>query len=194
MEKHTGDYIMKAVTLKAIRAHTPCAPSWKKLLVSLNKTKADDTEVGLEYILDLLGLDDALWALRALPESDDAVRLLVCDLVAPAMKYSDDPRPAEAVRIAREYASGNASLGELDTARYAARASARYAAWATARYVAWAAAGAAAGAGAPAWAAVWASAQWAGWAVAGAEASDAAHAAARKDQSRIFRDWLRSDT
>ena len=110
-----------AVTLKGIRKHSPCQESWTKLLASLGKTKAEETPVDLEYILDLLGLDDALWALRALPESMDSdVRLLVCDLVEPALKHTDDPRPARAVETARRYALGYATEEDLDAARAAA--------------------------------------------------------------------------
>ena len=151
---------MKTVTLYAIRAHKPCVESWETLLASLGKTRADDTKVSIEYILDLLGLDDALWALRALPESQDSsIRLLLCDLVEPALQYTDDPRPAEAVRVAREYAFGNATSDSLEAARDAAR----YAA---------------------------SDAEQAAEDAAGATAC----AAARKDQERIFRDWLRSES
>jgi len=181
---------MKTVTLKAIRAHKPCIESWEKLLASLGKTRADNTEVSLEYILDLLGLDDAMWALRALPESqDNIVRLLLCNLVEPAMKYTNDPRIANAIRVAREYARGAASLDSLEAARYAAR----YAAWAAAgtRDAGWDAAGAAAWAAAGT--AVWAAASDAERAAADAAGATAC-AAARKDQERIFRDWLRSES
>jgi len=188
---------MKTVTLKAIRKHKHRVESWEILLSSLDKTKADDTKVSLEYILDLLGLDDALWALRALPESQDSsVRLLVCDLVTPAMKYTNDPRLAEAIRVAREYALGNATSDSLE----AARAAAGSAAWSTtlpaAGSAAWAAARAAA------WSVVWAAARAAAWSVARAAAEDVPGSAtwamaedvARKDQERIFRDWLRSES
>ena len=200
---------MKTVTLKAIRKHEPCVESWEILLSSLDKTKADDTKVSLKYILDLLGLDDALWALRALPESQDSsVRLLVCDLVEPAMKYSDDPRPAEAIRVAREYARGNATSDSLEAAGSAARAAARVAAGSTALpaagSAAWAAAESAARAavgsavGSAARAAALAAAGSAAWSVAGSVAGSATWAmaedVARKDQERIFRDWLRGDS
>ena len=117
---------MRSVTLSAIRKHSPCAESWEKLLRHLGKTRADETEVPLVEILDLLGLDDCLWALRALPPEDDAaVRLLVCDLVEPALQYTDDPRPRQAVETARRYAHGEATAGELSSAGAAARAAAR---------------------------------------------------------------------
>lgn len=210
---------MKTVTLKAIRKYTPCSPSWETLLASLGKSKADYTEVSLEYILDLLGLDDALWALRALPRSQESsVRLLVSDMVAPALEYTDDPRIAEAIRVAREYARGAASLDELDAARASASDAcdavlkvscdaardagfnvAKAATWATVRnavrYVAFDAAWAAAGA------AVWDAARAEAEAGAGAGVCATARAVAgtaelnaAKKQEHIFRDWLRSES
>ena len=62
-------------TLNAIRAHDPCAEGWKKLLAYLGKTKADDEQLSLLTILDSNGIDDALWALRAV-EGHDREKLL----------------------------------------------------------------------------------------------------------------------
>jgi len=188
-------------TLNAIRECGPCKGSWAQLLESLGKTKADDTEVSLTYILDLLGLDDALWALRALPDDyDAAVRLLVCDLVEPALQYADDPRPAKAVQMSRGFVFGSVSRDELDAARDAAQA----AAWAGAQAAAQAAALAAArdAAQAAAQAAALAAAQAA--ALAGARAAAlagalaaalaAAWAAARAEQETILRTWLEGES
>lgn len=114
--KHT------TVTLNAIRKHRPCESSWKELLRHLGKTQADDTAVPLLTILDLLGLDACLWALRVLPpEADSEVRLLVCDLVEPALKYTTDPRPAKTLQVARRYARGQATDAELLAAWASAR-------------------------------------------------------------------------
>ena len=54
------------ITLKQIRDNKnekPCEDSWTKLLKSYGKTKADDTVVTCEYLLDTLGVDDALWVI-----------------------------------------------------------------------------------------------------------------------------------
>ena len=131
------------VTLNAIRAHRPCRSGWEKLLCHLGKTAADDEPLDLLTVLDSNGLDDALWCLRALgPEHDNAVRLLVCDLVEPAMRFvpPGETLPQEALRVARAFARGQATAGELAAAWAAARA----AAWAAADAAAWAAADAAA--------------------------------------------------
>ena len=108
------------VTLNDMRAHTPCEGSWRKLLDSLGKTQADDTPVSLRHIYDLLGLHDALWALRALPERyDGPIRLLACDFAEFALP---DLRPVEVIRVARAYAVGQATDAELNLAADAAMA------------------------------------------------------------------------
>ena len=107
----------------------------------------------------------------------------------------NDHRPAEAIRVARLYANGEASDEQRrsrDAAWAAAEAAAGTAAWAAAeaaaRDAAWAAAWAAArdAAGDAAWAAAGAAARAAAWAAAWAAAGDAARDAAWAKYSR----WL----
>ena len=140
----------------------------------------DTTPIPLTVALETNGLDDALWALRAvLPEEektrDRLARLLACDYaehVLPMFEkhYPTDKRPKMAMEVARRYALGNASKEELSAAWAAAWA----AAGDTAGAAVWAAAGNAAGAAAwaaagdAAGAAVWAAAGAADWAAAGA--------------------------
>ena len=50
-------------TLNEIRAEAPCREGWEKLLAGLGKTKADDEPLELLTILEINGLDDALWCL-----------------------------------------------------------------------------------------------------------------------------------
>ncbi|MDH5645207.1 MAG: hypothetical protein OEZ01_04325 [Candidatus Heimdallarchaeota archaeon] len=57
--------MMKTTTLDNIREHSPCQPSWGKLLKSLGKAKADDEPLTYLHILETLGLDDAIWCMRA---------------------------------------------------------------------------------------------------------------------------------
>ena len=165
------------VTLHDIRAHDPCKYSWRKLLDSLGKTQADDTPVPLRYIHGLLGLDDALWALRALPEQyHGPIRLLTCDFAESVVHLTDDPESAEVIRVARAYAVGRATEAELDATRAAARA-----AWATkskaGKAAAWAAEGAAQEA---ATAVAWAAVRAASWAATGTTI----------DTGAIFLRWL----
>ena len=54
------------ITLKQIRDNKnqkPCEDSWTKLLKSYGKTKADDTVVTCEYLLETLDIDDTLWVI-----------------------------------------------------------------------------------------------------------------------------------
>jgi len=182
------------ITLNAIRKHDPCERSWKHLLKSMGKTEADDTPVSLIYILDLLGLGDALWALRCLPEEfESPVRLLACDFAESALKYTDDPRPAEVIRVARLYAVGQATEKDLAAAREAALAAAWGALWAAlwdaAGAAVWAAAreAALAAAGGASWAALW---DAAGDARDAGDAARDAGDAAKLKQEEIFRKWL----
>ncbi len=157
-------------TLNQIRKHNPCEYSWKKLLQSFGKTEADDTEVSIKYILDLLDIKDAIWALRAVEGHDREIRLFACECAESVLhifeeKYPDDKRPRNAIEVARRYANSEASEEEL--------AAAWDAAWAAAR-----AAGDAADAATwAAWDAAWAAA-WAAGAAAWDAADDAAGAAA----------------
>jgi len=144
-------------TLNAIRAHSPCADGWSKLLRHLGKTQADDEPLDLRTILDSNGFDDALWCLRAVPNCDREARLFAVWCARQVQHLMTDPRSIAALDVAERRAHGKATDAELAAA--------------------WAAAGAAARAAAcdAAWAAAWAAACDA----ARAAACDAARAAAR---------------
>ena len=134
-------------TLNLLRAQSPCADGWAKLLKHLGKTGPDDEPLTLTVILKSNGLDDALWALRAVvPEQaedrDREERLLACDYAEAVLpifeaRFSGDARCRACILTARLFAVGRATQAELD------------AAWAAA----WAARDARDAAGAAAWAA-----------------------------------------
>lgn len=173
------------LTLRDIRRHGPCEDGWRKLLEHLGKTKADNDPLSLAVILDSNGLDDTLWCLRALPEDmDNAVRLLACDLVEPAMAFTVDERPAEALRVARAFARGEATCKELEASRDAAWDAAWEAGMSASRVAARAAAGAASWAARGAREAAWDAAGAAAWAAR--EAREAAWDA----QAVIFCKWI----
>ena len=166
-------------TLKQIRAHRPCVDGWEKLLAHLGKTKADNEPLAILTILESNGLDDALWALRAVEGKDCEIRLMACDFAESVLGlfeegHPDDKRPREAIETARKFAKGKATKDELRAA--------------------WAAAGAAADAAWVARDAVWAEV-WAAWAAAGAAADpawvarDAVWAAVRAKQEGILRKY-----
>lgn len=170
-------------TLNAIRACHPCSDGWQKLLHYLGKTKADDETLSISTILESNGLDDALWALKALPpEHDNAVRLLACDFAERALCFvpESEGRPKQAIEVSRRFARGKASLKELEVAKASALAAAAAqeeelmeASWAKAATRA-------------------AEARAASWAARAAAATEPALtlAAERAEQERLFRAWL----
>ena len=163
-------------TLNKIRAHSPCASGWSKLLGNLGKTKADDEPLAITTILESNGLDDALWCLRAVDGHQREMRLYAVDCARSVQHLMNDPRSVAALDVAERHADGLATDAELAAAWAAAWAAAGDAAWDAAGDAAWDAAGAAA------WAAAWAAAGDA----AGAAAWAAAWAAAGDVQATLF--------
>ena len=159
-------------TLNKIRAHSPCAGGWSKLLRHLGKTQADDEPLAFATILDSNGLDDALWCLRAVDGHEREMRLYAVWCARRVQHLMTDPRSLAALDVAERRANGQATDAELSAARAAAGA----AAWAAAGAAAWDAAGAAA----------WAAARVATWDAAGAAARDAARAAQTTEFRRVF--------
>lgn len=64
---------MKTSLLKA-RELGPCAPGYKKMLVALNKTQADDEPVDMVDVFDNNGFEDALWTLRTVVGHDEVMQ------------------------------------------------------------------------------------------------------------------------
>ena len=176
-------------TLNKIRAQSPCALGWSKLLGNLGKTKADDEPLAITTILDSNGLDDALWCLRAVEGHQREMRLYAVDCARSVQHLMKDPRIIAALYVAERHADGLATDAELDAAWAAAwdaaRAAARAAAWDAARDAAWYAAWAAARAAA--WDAAWGAARAAAWDDAWDAAGDAARAAAKNIQADLLR-------
>ena len=151
-------------TLRQIFGKGPCGiepntdgslKGWLRLLYYLGKTEADDEPLSLLAILASNGLDDALWALRAVDGYDREIRLLACDFAEHVLptweaQYPDDYRPRTCIETARRYADGGEATREELTAAAAAGwdavrdardagGAARNAAWDAAWAAAWAA-------------------------------------------------------
>jgi hypothetical protein len=183
-------------TLNKIKAFEPCKDGWLKLLTFLNKKEADDEELSLLIILESNGLYDAVWALQAVEGFEKEKRLMACDFAESVLHLANDERCVNAIKVARNYANGLATIEELKTAcaaasaassaaaSAAARSAARSAACAAARSAAWYAASAAAWytASDAAWYAAsdaaWYAARAAAWYAANKAAKAAAAAAA----------------
>ena len=134
-------------TLNKIKEHSPCVDGWEKLLNYLGKTQSDNEVLELRTILKSNGLDDTIWALRAVDDKDKQIRLFAADCAELALpiyekQYPNDNRQRLAIQAARDYANGFITNEKLYSARAAAIDSAR--AGSDAARVAWNAARAAA--------------------------------------------------
>ena len=125
---HTFNPIAKhmlTTTLAEIKARSPDEDTWKRLLNGLGVTRANKKPLPLERILEICGLDEALWVLRAFKGHDNAIRLFACYCARYALhtferKFPDDKRPREAIETAERFARGQATLEELNAAEEAA--------------------------------------------------------------------------
>ena len=162
-------------TLNKIRSHDPCRDGWEKLLRGLGKTRADDEPLNIATIIDINGLDDALWCLRAVEGHDREIRLYAVWCARRVEHLMTDPRSVAVLDVAERYARGEVSDEEL-------RAAACAAVWAAA----WTMAAAACAAEAAACAAVWA-AEWAVEAAAAAMRSAAVGDTERAAQAAELR-------
>jgi hypothetical protein len=128
--------MMLYTTWNLAKKHNACEralTSWKK---HLGKKPDGDTLIPLTDILDTLGLDDALWALRATTEDSKMFSVkfaIACAdrvLIIFESKYPGDKRPREAIEAAQAFLL-NPSKKTADAAADAAHA-AHAAAYATA--------------------------------------------------------------
>jgi len=130
---------MICTTLNRIRAQAPCNGGWHKLLAGLGKAQADDDPLPYARIVEINGLDDALWACCAEPQYAREWRLFAVWCARQSLQYTDDWRVVAAVNIAERYAHGMATEAAAAAAWSAAAAAAR-AAWEAAETAAEAAA------------------------------------------------------
>ena len=119
---------MLTTTLTAIWKHAPLGRKrWKHLLEGLGVAEADEAPLPFERILDINGLDDALWTLRTLEEYNRAARLFACNCAKRALpvferEYPEDKRPRMAVEAAERFAQGETTAENLADAEKAAEA------------------------------------------------------------------------
>lgn len=190
------------ITFRRARAAEACTASYRRMARHVGGIRrfGRDTPLPIATVLDVLGLDDALWALDAAGHHR-VLRLWACDCAERALpvfegEHPGDRRPREALRVSRLYARGLATDDALTAAQAAAWAAGRAArdAWAArdAAYAAWDAAQAstwdatlAALTARNAWAVAMATARDAAW-----EARDAARAAERAWQTERLRAYL----
>ena len=132
------------VTLKDLRANHACISGYNKLVCALTGQEfggeretyiryRHDEPIGIEYILDSNGLDDALWALRAVPDVDRDCRHYALWCARQVQHLMTDPRSIAALDVAERHADGLATDDELAAALDAAWDAARDSAWDAAR-------------------------------------------------------------
>jgi hypothetical protein len=146
-------------SLEKLKDADACVDRYAHLRRALGKGFAMTSDLTLIRILELNGIDDALWALdNAVDGGGKICRLFAADCAEHVLHIflkvrPNDSRPADAIKAARSYARGEigaaAGAAAWDAAGAAAWAAARAAAWDAAGDAAWAAAGAAA------WDAAW---------------------------------------
>ena len=109
---------MITTTLNRIREHPQCKDELTNLLAGLGKTAADDDVLPFATILEVNGLDDALWCCRAEPQYAKEWRLLMVAYARRVEHLSTHPSVKNAIDVAERYANGKATDEEL----YAAKA------------------------------------------------------------------------
>ena len=175
-------------TLNKIKAQSPCKNGWDVLLNHLGKTQAYDEPLSIATIIKSNGIQDAVWALRAVEGNDKEIKFFAADCAESVLhiyekQYPNDDLPRKAIQAARDYANGVIGKDELAAARTAARTAARDAAWDAAGTAAGNAAGDAARAAARA-------AKAAAWAAAGDAAGNAAGATKWKEIELLLTKYL----
>lgn len=116
---------MLYTTFNKLKNAYACSTRYRHLAKALGGiTKyGADTPISLETILDINGLEDAVWALRACVGHGRISRLFACrcaEEVLPIYEtyYPKDKRPRTAIEVARLFADNQATREELRTAAY----------------------------------------------------------------------------
>ena len=126
-------------TLTLLKKNRACKDRYRHLLKQLGGAKkyGYNTPIQFPDLLEMTGLDDTLWALRAVSKEQDAerdliARLFACDCAEHVLpifesKYPEDKRVCLCIEASRKFAYGQITAQELTAAWEAAR-EARFAA------------------------------------------------------------------
>ena len=174
-------------TFARIKAGGPCEARYKRALRKAGGLRkyGENTPITVRQIVKAMGLNDALWCLRTMPEHSARWRLFAVACARRVQHLMTDQRSLAALDVAERHARGLATDAELDAARTAAWDAAWDAARSAARSAGRAARTAAAAAGATAAGAAAGAARTAAWDAEDAawDAEDAAWAAEREWQA-----------
>lgn len=126
-------------TLRLLHEHGACEDRYRHLVKALGAGYGGDKPILLSRILRINGLDDTLWALRAVPDAqvevrDRIARLYAADCAARVLChyescYPTDLRPRNAIVVARQHARGKATDAQLRKAQGAAVVATENAPW-----------------------------------------------------------------
>ena len=117
-------------TLNKIRACSPCASGWRKLVNHLGEDFDPNAEINLLTVLESNDVADMLWTLRATDQDSKRVASqLAIEFAEQALpifekRRPNDERPRKAIQAARDYLDGKISLEELRACRSHADAAA----------------------------------------------------------------------
>jgi hypothetical protein len=139
-------------TFARIKAGGPCEARYKRALRKAGGLRkyGENTPITVRQIVKAMGLNDALWCLRTMPEHSARWRLFAVACARRVQHLMTDQRSLAALDVAERHARGLATDAELDAARTAAWDAAWDAARTAARSAGRAAQTAAAAAGATA--------------------------------------------
>ncbi len=109
-----------------------CVTSYKKMADALGGiTKyGKATPIPMDKVVEILGTQDAIWALRCTNEpAEKFITEFACRCAEYCLKnyedlYPDDKRPRQAIEAARAYSKNEITLEQLKMARSAARSAA----------------------------------------------------------------------
>ena len=189
-------------TLNIIRQHNPCKDSWEKALRLLGKTKPDDDPLSFEWILDNMGVCDAIWGLQAVRDEDRVdverdARLFACDCAESVLdkfesEHPQDGRVRECINVSRLFARGEVDDETRSAAYSEARSEARPAADSAAGSAAYSAAYSASDSAAysAARSTAYSAARSTAYSTAYSTAGPEAESAEREKQSEIFRKYF----
>jgi len=148
---------MLHITFERARAAGACRDRYRLFAKALGGIKryGASTPIPLDKVLEVCGLEDAIWALQCVVEpADRQIRLFACDCAERVLplyekEYTDDKTPRQAIETARRYADGKATTEELEVAWSAvwsavcAKSAVWSAAWSAVKSAAWGASSAA---------------------------------------------------
>ena len=131
--KEEGGGTILYTTFRLAHKAKACQESYCKFAQSVGGVEkyGRDTPIPLTKIIEVLGLQDALWCLSVTTvDSSRFTRLLTCEFAGHVLgnfeRWSpDDMCPRETIEVSRRFAGGLASSEELRSAAYSAAYSAR---------------------------------------------------------------------